>query len=111
MHIRLLTFKGCPSGPRAAEILNQVLAEEGVADAVEMVDLPDLESSLRERSLGSPSIQIDGEDIELLRRVEKPCHGCRLYMGDNGPTGVPPKELIRDAILRAGRPKITNPSP
>jgi hypothetical protein len=101
MHIRLLTFKGCPSGSQTAEILNQVLAEEGVTVPVEMVDVPDLETALRERALGSPSIQIDGLDIELSRRDDQPCHGCRLYLGYNGPTGLPPKELIREAIRRA----------
>jgi len=111
MHIRLLTFKGCPSGPQTAEALNQVLEEEGVAVSVEMVDVPDLESALKERSLGSPSIQIDGVDIELSRRDDQPCHGCRLYTGANGPTGLPPQELIREAILRARYPKSTIPFP
>jgi arsenate reductase len=107
MHIRLLTFKGCPSGPRTAELLNQVLAEEGIDVPVEIVDVPDLESALKERSLGSPSIQIDGVDIELARRNDSPCHGCRLYKGDSGPTGLPPKELIREAIRCATRSKTT----
>ena len=107
MHIRLLTFKGCPSGPQTAELLNKVLAEEGIEVPVEIVDVPDLESAIKERSLGSPSIQIDGVDIELARRNDSPCHGCRLYKGDSGPTGLPPKELIREAIRCATRSKTT----
>ena len=106
MKIRFLTFDGCPSGPEALCVFRVVLAEEGLTAAVEQIDVPDVVAARRERFLGSPSIQIDGLDIEVSRRGELPCHGCRLYSGAGGPTGVPPKELIRAALHRANGTKV-----
>jgi hypothetical protein len=51
--------------------------------------------------LGSPTIQIDDLDIEVQRRRDKPAYGCRIYMTADGPTGIPPKQLIVDALAAA----------
>jgi len=101
MHIRLLLFKGCPSGPKAEEVLKQVLAEEKISDPIEIIDVPDIDTAVREKFLGSPTIQINGLDIEPSRQNDPPCHGCRLYRTPEGASGVPPKELIRSALQRA----------
>jgi len=98
MHIRLLLFKGCPSGPKAYEVLKQVLAEEEITEPIEVVDVPDIETAIREHFLGSPTIQINGFDIEPSRQNDPPCHSCRIYRTAEGTRGVPPKELIRSAI-------------
>ena len=105
MKIRLLTFDGCPSGPEAHRVLQEVLDEEGLSVAIERVEIVDIETARLERFLGSPSIQIDGLDIEESRRAEHACHGCRLYREESVATGVPPKELLRSALRRASGPK------
>jgi len=101
MRIRLLLFKGCPSGPKAEEVLRQVLAEEKISESIEIIEVSDIATAVREHFLGSPTIQINGLDIEPSRQNDPPCHGCRLYRTSEGTSGVPPKELIRSALHRA----------
>ena len=61
--------------------------------------MPDVETAGRERFLGSPSIQIDGQDVEAALRGQKPSWSCRTYRDAQGSvSGAPPVEMIRSAI-------------
>jgi len=99
----MLLFEGCPSAPAALEVLQEVLRKEGITGPVKIVQVSDADAAKRERFLGSPSIQIDGLDIEEARRADLPCLGCRLY--PNG-GGIPPEAMIREAIQRALAQKL-----
>jgi len=108
VQIRVLVFDGCPHADDAVERVRQIAEEQGVRSPVEVVQVPDEASARRERFLGSPSVQIDGLDIETKRRADAYCHGCRVYRSKEGATGVPPVEMIRAAMRRAQqtRPKV-----
>lgn len=101
MKIRFLYFAECPNSEPAFERLKQALREEGIPDEIERVEVNDSASALREGFLGSPSIQIDGVDIEASRRGDSPCFGCRVYQTKDGASGVPPMDLIRAALRAA----------
>lgn len=96
--IRFLSFEGCPGIEPMLKRPRAVIAEEAVEFSIEMVNVPDEQAAHRERFLGSPSIQINGRDIEEDRLSDPSCFGCRLY--PNGEP-VPPEELKRTAIRRA----------
>ncbi len=107
MRIRLLQFEGCPNSAAARELLDRILAEEGAGEpveAVEVVKVPDQPTAERERFLGSPSIQIDGLDIEPARRADQASFSCRTYVTAQGPSGVPPAEMIAAALRRTRAP-------
>jgi len=106
MRIRVLTFQGCPHAAETVERVRRVARFEGVQTPVEVVDVSDEDAARRERFLGSPSVQINGLDIETNRRGDPYCHGCRLYRTENGTGGVPGEEMIRAAIQRAREPKL-----
>ena len=105
MNVRLLSFEGCPSAAPAEEALRRVLTEEGVEVELEKIEVPDVETAKEHRFLGSPSIQVNGLDIEESRRADAPAFGCRIYEAEGGEVGVPPEAMIRAAIRRAKRPK------
>ena len=79
------------------------MAEEGVVSEIVSIDISDPEAAKRERCLGSPSIQINGLDIEEDRRAEPACYGCRMYPGGKP---SPSKEMIRAALRRTLTPKL-----
>ena len=56
---------------------------------------------MRHHFLGSPTIQIDGRDIEAGRRGDEASFTCRVYKALNGFSGVPPKQMLIDAITEA----------
>ena len=101
MVIRVMTFLGCPSCAAATLLVEEVVEELRLPAAIEAIHVNDEDEARRIGFLGSPSIQVDGRDIEVSRRDEKGTYACRLYRTLNGITGVPPKELLVDAIREA----------
>jgi len=92
--IRFLYFENCPNAEPALKLLKETLDEMKVEAEIEIIDIKTLEEAEKYNFLGSPTIQINGVDIEKKRRGEKAVMGCRVY----GNSGVPPKELIVEAI-------------
>ena len=66
--IELFYWEGCPSHPEALALLEALLAERGVATAVE---LHEVRSQAEAEALGfpgSPTIRFDGRDIDPVGR-------------------------------------------
>ena len=106
LSIKFLRFSDCPTAPEALEKLRAVLDRASVQAEVTVIDITSEEDVQRHRFLGSPTIQINGHDIEMTRRGDLPVHGCRIYETPDGPNGVPDETLIRDAIARAIGPRV-----
>jgi hypothetical protein len=101
MHIEILTFEGCPNAGRTRDAVEQAVRLEG-ADAIvddREVDTPALAEHLR--FLGSPSVRIDGQDVEP-SALERTGYGlmCRVYDHGAVVTGAPSVAMIRAAIRR-----------
>jgi hypothetical protein len=64
-----------------------------------LVDVPDAAAAKRERFLGSPTLRIDGRDVEpgAERRTDFGLK-CRLYRSDNGLAGFPQDDWVLDAL-------------
>jgi arsenate reductase len=103
LSIRFLSFERCPGIEPTLARLREAMAAEGVDCPVEMVDVPDESAAKREHFLGSPSIHINGLDIEADRRADPPGFGCRIY--PNGKP-VPSETLISEALRKALNPKL-----
>jgi hypothetical protein len=99
MKIELLYFDGCPTYQRALQNLKEVLAEEGINAPVELVEIRSPEEAEAQRFLGSPTIQIDGVDLEGPEAVGSGVgFGCRVYTHNGHLFGWPSKERIRAAL-------------
>ncbi len=101
MNVRFLYFEGCPNAGAALQRLKKVLQKYGISGDVELVEISSPENAKAHHFLGSPTIQINGLDIEKERRADPPLFGCRVYEGKEGRTGVPPKEMITRALEEA----------
>ncbi len=99
--IRVLFFEGCPNAQPTIELIQSILARRGIAVAVEPVQVDDPDQAARLKFLGSPTVQINGIDIEEQRREDSPFFGCRLYRHNGEARGVPPAELIEAALAQA----------
>lgn len=95
MNIRVLAFEGCPNDQPTLALIRDVLTGLGVEASVERVEVtPETCDELR--FLGSPTVQIDGVDIEPAARV-RIAYGisCRTYPGNGG---APTRQMVEDAI-------------
>ena len=103
MKIELLYFEGCPNFQPTLSLVQQVLDEEKIPVKVKTIPVESDESAIEHQFLGSPSIRVDGQDIERSARTASDFGmKCRIYDHDGVPSGVPSKSNIRKALHEAG---------
>src|SRR6266851_1419063 len=102
MKIEILYFDGCPNHKPAAERVRQLLREEDVSAAVLEVNVSDASIAQRVGFLGSPSVRVNGLDVEPEARTARE-YGlmCRTYSVDGRREGLPSREILRQAIREA----------
>jgi hypothetical protein len=99
MTIEVLFFDGCPSHEQLLDRLPRLLEDAGIETPLTLRKISDPEQAERERFLGSPSIRVDGRDIEPGAEARSD-YGfkCRVYSTPAGLTGMPADEWILAAL-------------
>ena len=100
--VELLFWEGCPSHPQALSVLRATMTELGLdpgAVVVREVDTDD--AAVRERFVGSPTIRVDGADIQ--DPGDEPVGlTCRVYrLRDGRIAPAPDPADVRDALRAA----------
>ena len=99
MKIELFYFGGCPSYRAAADAVREALALEGRTEPLEMVAVETAEEARTKRLIGSPTVRIDGVDLEGEEAETRGYGlGCRIYADEHGIAGWPSVELVRRAL-------------
>lgn len=100
MKVEVLYFQGCPNHRPAVERVRHVLAAEGISADILQVEVTDAETSLALNFAGSPSVRVNGVDVE---GCEPGTVGlsCRTYMNGAVREGAPSLESIRRAVRSA----------
>jgi hypothetical protein len=95
MQIDVLYCAGCPNYGPAVELVREVVRDLRLELPVHEVEVLDAEAARRLGSLGSPTIRVDGRDVEphAEHRTDFAL-SCRLY----GHSGVPPRSWIETAL-------------
>ena len=102
MMVEILSFAGCPNDGPARETVERILLELGLAVEIREVDVPDLETAERLRFLGSPTVRVDGRDVEPGADERSDyVFGCRIFRSQEGLRGQPDEGWIRAALLEA----------
>lgn len=95
IQVEVLFFEGCPNHEPTVALAHSVVAELGVAAEVREVAVEEPEAAETLRFLGSPSIRVNGHDIEPGADDRTGFTlSCRIY----GNSGVPPREWIVAAL-------------
>jgi hypothetical protein len=101
--LELLWWEGCPSHPQALEDLRTAVADAGL-DPGDIVsrEVTDQDSAEREGFVGSPTIRIDGRDVQPPPADEPAGLTCRVYrLRDGRPSPTPDPAEVRDALRAA----------
>jgi hypothetical protein len=96
MRVELLYWDGDPEYMSARQNLVEVLTEDAFETTIQMIAVSSPEDATFLAFPGSPTIRIDGADIDAAGVGE-----VGLYRRDYHGTGVPGKDLIRSAVERA----------
>jgi hypothetical protein len=102
--VEFLWWQGCPSADRALEMLKREMRAAGLdPDAVEVGEV-NTDEEVRQRNFrGSPTIRIDGVDIDAGDAEEEPIGlTCRVYRRSDGRVSpLPDAEKVRSALIKA----------
>ncbi|NOZ28081.1 MAG: DUF2703 domain-containing protein [Chloroflexi bacterium] len=102
MKICFLYYEDCPSHEQALARLRQVMAEEGVQEEIEIIKVETEEQAQALQFIGSPTIRVDGRDIDPPPPDAYYALTCRAYRLEDGRISpLPSTEMIRRALRSA----------
>ncbi len=99
MLVELLYVAGCPHYRSLLAHLVDLLVRAGVHEGVQLVEVKDPDSARTLRFLGSPTVRVDGRDVDpsAANRVDYGLQ-CRVYPAADGLRGSPPDDWVLDAV-------------
>lgn len=88
-------FEDCPNHEKLHKNLMEAI--QGLEDKIELekILVEDDETAKKVKFRGSPTLLINGEDLENLPEPEEPVLACKFYS-----KGIPDAEKIRERILQ-----------
>ena len=99
MRIELLYWDGCPSYPEALELLQTMLAERGLEAKIELREVRSDEEATTLLFPGSPTIRVDGIDVDAIGARSRPALTCRIYyLPDGRVSPIPSREQLQEAL-------------
>jgi hypothetical protein len=97
--VEILYFDGCPDHEPARALVERVATELQVEPAIELVEVGEPGAAAELRFLGSPTIRVDGRDVEPgAEERDEFVLSCRVYRSEQGLAGQPDEEWIRAAL-------------
>jgi hypothetical protein len=97
--VEFLYWEGCPSHPEARELLDDVLREHGAAAEIRVLEVTTREEAAEFGFPGSPTIRIDGQDVDPAGADQPPSLSCRIYhLPDGRVSPIPSREQLEEAL-------------
>jgi hypothetical protein len=95
-NVRILYSSLCPGHKETLRLAIDAADSLGVDAAIEQIDVETQADATRLRFLGSPTVQIEGKDVEPAARIRTDFGiGVRYYTGG---VNHPSMKLLRDAL-------------
>jgi hypothetical protein len=103
VRVSFLYYEDCPSHDVALERLREVMDEEDIPSVVEVVKVETEEQARELHFVGSPTIRVDGQDIDPPDDSHYALT-CRAYrLADDRISPLPSKDMIRWAVRSLAR--------
>src|SRR5437667_12412 len=99
MRVEVLYFEGCPNHAPTVERVRAELVSRGLPKEIEEVEIHNQAESEAIGFVGSPSVRINGLDIEReARNLKSFGMSCRTYLEGTVRSGLPSSDMIRRAL-------------
>ena len=97
--VEIFFFDGCPNHEGARELVERVAAGLGIEPDLRLVNVETPADAQRLRFLGSPTIRVNGHDVEPGADDRHDfAQSCRVYRTRSGFKGQPDESWVRDAL-------------
>ena len=101
VRVEILVSEGCPNAQPTLDLADRAAKRMAPEAIIERIDVDSPARAANLGFLGSPSIRVNGMDLEG-KTTAQGALCCRIY--EDG-SGIPPEWLVEAAVLRALRPR------
>lgn len=101
MTIEVFTVAQCPNAQPTLSLLEAIVAEQHFRVQIRHVVVPDEKTARVLQFPGSPTVRVNGRDVEPEHAPTGYGLACRVYREGERSSGVPPARLIRNALKAA----------
>jgi hypothetical protein len=102
--VEILYFEGCPNYEPARALVERLARELDLEPEIELIEVADPEAADALRFLGSPTVRVEGMDVEPGAEERHDfAFSCRIYRSDGGASEQPEESWVRDALLEAAK--------
>lgn len=98
--VEILYTDECPFWKEVVKLVEEVNKELRTEATIKKVKIANEQVAKKLRFPGSPTIRINGVDIDPEAKEAKSFIGCRIYRYKNRIFESPPKEMITDSFQR-----------
>ncbi|MBA3375247.1 MAG: DUF2703 domain-containing protein [Actinobacteria bacterium] len=100
--VEILYFDGCPNHEAARALVERVAAELQAEPEIDLVEVPDADAAAQLRFLGSPTVRVNGHDVEPGAEERGDfVFSCRVYRSERGLSGQLEANWVRKALSEA----------
>jgi hypothetical protein len=97
-------FEGCPNHEPALALVERLASELRVEPEIEPVEVADPDGAVALRFLGSPTVRVDGVDVEPGAEERRDfAFSCRIYRREGGAAEQPQESWVREALTEAAK--------
>ena len=102
--VEILYFVDCPNHEPARALVERLARQLQVEPDIELVEVADSAAAVALRFLGSPTVRVNGVDVEPGAEERRDfAFACRIYRSAGGASEQPEESWVRDALIEAGK--------
>ena len=99
--VEILYFDGCPNYEATRALVERVASDLRLNPEIELVRIPDAATAEERRFLGSPTVRVQGHDVEPGAEARSEfVLSCRVYRSEGGLSPQPDPEWVREALRK-----------
>jgi hypothetical protein len=102
--VEILYFEDCPNHEPARALVERLAMELRIEPEIQLVEVPDPNAAVSLRFLGSPTIRVNGRDVEPGAQERRDfAFACRLYRSKHGVAEQPEEGWVRAALTEGAK--------
>jgi hypothetical protein len=100
----ILYFDGCPNHEPARALVERLAAQLGIDPEIRLVEVADPDAAIELRFLGSPTVRVEGVDVEPGAEERRDfALSRRIYRSELGVAEQPDERWVREALSEAAK--------
>jgi hypothetical protein len=102
--VEILYFDGCPNREPAVALIARLARQLRIEPEVRLIEVGSPEAAAEHRFLGSPTVRVDGRDVEPGADERRNfALSCRIYRSEGGVSEQPDERWLGDALTKAAK--------